>query len=152
MYLFIYFWLHWVFVAARRLSLVASNGGYSSLWCEVFSFWWLLLLQSTGSRCMGFSSSGTQAQQLWHVGSRAQAQQLWHTGLVAPQHVGSSRTRAQTRVPCIGRQIPNHCATREALIMIILNDQEKLSLEANFLLKQRQVAYFRKATTKQLKF
>ena len=30
-YLFIYFWLHWVFVAARGLSLVAASGGYSSL-------------------------------------------------------------------------------------------------------------------------
>ena len=39
---------------------------------------------------------------------------MWLTGLVAPQHVGSSQTRAQTRVPCIGRQILNHCATREA--------------------------------------
>ena len=38
---------------------------------------------------------------------------MWHTGLVAPQHVGSSQTRAQTRVPCIGRWILNHCATRE---------------------------------------
>ena len=28
--------------------------------------------------------------------------------------MGSSQTRARTRVPCIGRQIPNHCATREA--------------------------------------
>ena len=45
----------------------------------------------------------------------AQAQQLWLTGLVALQHVGSSQTRARTRVPCIGRQIPNHCTTREAL-------------------------------------
>ena len=44
----------------------------------------------------------------------AQAQQLWLTGLVAPRHVGSSQTRAQTRVPCISRQILNHCATREA--------------------------------------
>ena len=35
-------------------------------------------------------------------------------GLVAPQHVGSSQTRARTRVPCTGRWIPNHCATREA--------------------------------------
>ena len=40
---------------------------------------------------------------------------LWLTGLVAPRHVGSSQTRARTRVPCIGRQILNHCATREAL-------------------------------------
>ena len=43
-----------------------------------------------------------------------QAQQLWPTGLVAPQHVGSSQSRARTRIPCIGRQILNHCATREA--------------------------------------
>ena len=27
--LFIYFWLHWVFLAAHRPSLVAANGGYS---------------------------------------------------------------------------------------------------------------------------
>ena len=52
-------------------------------------------------------------QQLWLVGSRAQAQQLWRTGLVALQHVGSSRPRGRTRVPCIGRWILNHCATRE---------------------------------------
>ena len=59
-------------------------------------------------------------QQLQHVGSvvvahssRAQAQQLWHMGLVAPRHVGSSWTRARTRVPCIGRRILNHCTTRE---------------------------------------
>ena len=36
-------------------------------------------------------------------------------GLVAPRHVGSSQTRARTRVPCFGKQILNHCATREAL-------------------------------------
>ena len=35
-------------------------------------------------------------------------------GLVAPRHVGSSQTRARTRVPCIGRQSLNHYATREA--------------------------------------
>ena len=32
----------------------------------------------------------------------------------APWHVGSSRTGARTRVPCIGRRTLNHCATREA--------------------------------------
>ena len=40
-------------------------------------------------------------------------------GLVAPWHVGSSQTRARTRVPCIGRQILNHCTTREALFLIL---------------------------------
>ena len=34
-------------------------------------------------------------------------------GFVALWHVGFSRTRARTRVPCIGRWILNHCATRE---------------------------------------
>ena len=56
------FWLRWVLVAVRGLSLVAASGGYSSLWCAGFSLRWLLLLWSTGSRCTGFSSCGTRAQ------------------------------------------------------------------------------------------
>ena len=76
------------------LSLVAADGDYSS------------------SRYAGLSLSqplccGAQAPD-------AQAQQLWLTGLVPPRHVESSQARARTRVPCIGRQILNHCATREA--------------------------------------
>ena len=43
-YLFIYFWLHWVFVAVRRLSLVVSSRGYFSLQCGGFSLWWLLFV------------------------------------------------------------------------------------------------------------
>ncbi|XP_029083341.1 DDB1- and CUL4-associated factor 6 isoform X4 [Monodon monoceros] len=42
-----------------------------------------------------------------------QAQRPWLTGPAAPRHVGSSRTRARTRVPCIGRRTLNHCTTRE---------------------------------------
>ena len=45
---------------------------------------------------------------------------MWHMGLVAPQHVGSSRARAQTGVPSIGRWILNHCATREVPYSIFL--------------------------------
>ena len=59
------------------------------------------------SHLRGLSCCGAQAPD-------AQAQQLWLTGLVAPRHVGSSQTRARTRVPCIGRQTLKHCATREA--------------------------------------
>ena len=59
------------------------------------------------SHCRGLSCCGAQAPD-------AQAQQLWLTGPAAPRYVGSSRTRARTRVPCTGRQILNHCATREA--------------------------------------
>ena len=45
--LFIYFWLLWVFVAARGLSLVVASGGYSSSRCVGFSLLrWLLLLRS----------------------------------------------------------------------------------------------------------
>ena len=62
--IFIYLWLHWVFVAVRGLSLVAATRGYSSLRCAGFSLWWLLLLRSMGSRCAGFSSCGTWAQLL----------------------------------------------------------------------------------------
>ena len=64
LFLFIYFWLCWVFVAARGLSLVAVSRGYSSLQCAGFSLRWLLLLQSAGSRHAGFSSCGTWTQLL----------------------------------------------------------------------------------------
>ena len=91
--LFIYFQLCWVFVAARGFSLVATSGGSTSSRCTGFSLQWFLLLQS--------------------VGSRVRAQQLWHRCLVAPQHVGSSGPRDQTRVPCVDRQTPVHHTTRE---------------------------------------
>ena len=61
-FFYFYFWLHWVFVAARGLSLLAVSGGYSSLRCMGFSLWLLLLLQSMGSRHAGFSSCGTWTQ------------------------------------------------------------------------------------------
>ena len=51
-FLFIYFWLHWVFVALCRLSLVAS-GSYSSFQCLGFLLRWLLLLLSVGPRVLG---------------------------------------------------------------------------------------------------
>ena len=44
-----------------------------------------------------------QTRRLSSCGSRAEL-----------RHVGSSQTRARTRIPCIGRQILNHCTTREA--------------------------------------
>ena len=78
------------------------------------------LVVEHGLQARGLQQCGTRAQQLWLTGSSVQAQQLWCTGLVAPQHVGSSRTGAQTHVPCIGRQILNHCATREALTADLL--------------------------------
>ena len=61
----------------------------------------------------GLSRCGAQAPD-------AQAQQPWLTGPAAPRHVGSSQARARTRVPCIGRQTLNHCATREALVLFLI--------------------------------
>ena len=62
LFIYIYFWLRWVFIAALGLSLVVVSRGYSLLQCAGFSLWWFLLLRSMSSRCMGFSSCGTRAQ------------------------------------------------------------------------------------------
>ena len=52
--LFIYlFWLCWVFVSVRGLSLVAASGGHSSSQCVRLSLSRPLLLRSTGSRRAG---------------------------------------------------------------------------------------------------
>ena len=50
---FIYFWLCWVFVSVRGLSLVAASRGHSSSLCAGLSLSWPLLLWSTGSRRAG---------------------------------------------------------------------------------------------------
>ena len=114
---FIYF--IYLFLAVLGLCCYARAFSSCGEWRLLFvAMQWLLLLRSMGCRCVGFSSCSTRARQLWLTGSRAQAQQLWHTGLVAPRHVGSSRTRVRTHVPCIGRQILKHCTTREALEIV----------------------------------
>ena len=72
-YLFIYFWVCWVFVAVHGLSLVAVSGGYSSLRCSGLSLQWPLPSRSMGSRRTGFSSCGTRALEprLSSCGTRA---------------------------------------------------------------------------------
>ena len=49
-----------------------------------------------------------ELQYLWRSGSVVGA-----LGVSCPQHVGSSQTRDQIRVPCIGKRILNHWTTRE---------------------------------------
>ena len=101
-YLFIYFWLCWVFSSCegflwlRQVGATLHRGTGTALHRGARAFHY-----------RGPSRCGAQAPD-------AQAQQLWLTGLAAPRHVGSSQTRARTRVPCISRQTLNHCATREA--------------------------------------
>uniref|UniRef100_A0A8C9BZW1 Carbohydrate sulfotransferase n=1 Tax=Phocoena sinus TaxID=42100 RepID=A0A8C9BZW1_PHOSS len=82
------------------------TGNTSTFFSYFFFFFFLCVTRA--SHCRGLSRCGGQAPD-------AQAQRPWLTGPAAPRHVGSSRTGARTRVPCIGRRTPNHCATREAL-------------------------------------
>ena len=78
------------------LSLVAASRGYSSLHCLGFSLLWLLLL--------------------WSMGSRRMASVVALMGLVAPRHVGSSRPRDRTHVPCTGRRISTTAPPEKAWI------------------------------------
>ena len=94
-----------VFVSACGLPLGAASRSDSSLQCTGFSSWWLLLLQSTGAGCTGFSGCSAQAREVQLLASGVQAQYLWCARLVAPRHVEFSWTGDQTQVPCIGRQI-----------------------------------------------
>ena len=77
------------------------------------------LLIAVASHCrawaLGVQASVVVARGLSSCGSWALEPQL--AGLLSLQHVGSSRTKARTRVPFIGRQILNHCATREAPVL-----------------------------------
>ena len=65
--LFIYFCLHWVFVAVRRPSLVVVSGGYSSLQCAVFSLKWF---SCCGAWALGAQASVVVAHGLSSCGSR----------------------------------------------------------------------------------
>ena len=53
LFIYIYFWLCWVFVSVRGLSLVAASGGHSSSRCAGLSLSRPLLLRSTSSRRAG---------------------------------------------------------------------------------------------------
>ena len=53
LFIYLFFWLCWVFVSVRGLSLVAASGGHSSSQCAGLSLLRPLLLRSTSSRCAG---------------------------------------------------------------------------------------------------
>ena len=102
LFIYLFFWLCWVFgscegfLQLRQVGATLHRGVGTALHRGARAFHY-----------RGPSHCGAQAPD-------AQAQQLWLTGPAAPRHVGSSKTRARTRVPCISRQTLNHCATREA--------------------------------------
>ena len=100
-FIFVYFWLCWVFVAAWAFSSCGEQGPRSLQWAD-FSLQWLFLLWSTGCRLM--------------------ASIVVVHGLSSSTPVGSSGTRNQTHVSCIGRWSLNHWTTREVLSMIFLTE------------------------------
>ena len=78
----------------RGLSPAVASGGHSSSRCAGLSLSRPLLLRSTGSR-------------------RADSVIVAH-GPSCSAACGIFPDQGSNRVPCIGRQILNHCATREA--------------------------------------
>ena len=119
-FFFLIYFIYFLFLAALGLRCCAQTFSICGEWGLLFVVFRLLIAVASVVVKHRFQAGGLQ--QLWLAGSRVQAQQLWRTGLVAPQYVGSSRTRARTCVPCNGRQILNHCATREALNYTFLNN------------------------------
>ena len=89
-------------------SLVAVSGGYSSLgFLGYSSLWWLLLLQSTGSRHTGFRSCRPKAlgRGLSSCGAWAQLpHSMWNL---------SGQARDRTHVSCIESRILIHWTTRK---------------------------------------
>ena len=112
---FFYLYFIYLFLAALGLCccMWAFSGGSKGglLFIAVCSLL-IAVASRCGARALGTAELGLQAPGL---------QQLWLAGLVAPRHVGSSPTRARTCVPCIGRRILNHCATREVPTQLLLN-------------------------------
>ena len=84
------------------------------------------------SHCSDFSCCRPWVLGMWD--------QLWPTGLVAPWHVGSSRTKDGTHVPCIGNWFLNHWTTREVpnvyscLLCHSLGDHRSMDLSLDLLL------------------
>ena len=78
-YLFIYFWLRWVFVAAHGLSLVAVSGGL--LFAAVRR-----LLVAVASLVAEHGLQGCGLQQLWHLDSVVVACRLQSSGSVIVVH------------------------------------------------------------------
>ena len=105
---------------------VSHCGGFSCCGAQALGAWASVFVAcGLSGVARGLQSVGSA---VWLAGCRAQAQQLWHMGLAAPRHVGSSQPRAQTHVPCIGRRILNHCATREAPKQVLQSLSEKLKM------------------------
>ena len=99
-----------LFMAVLGLRCCAQAFSSCNSWGLLFncSVWWLLLLQSMGSKFLSFTSCGS-----WPSVVEAQGVSFCGTGLIALLHIESSKTRDRTHVPSIDRLILNHRTTRE---------------------------------------
>ena len=77
LFIYFYFWLRWIFVAACGLFSSCSEQGLLFVVVHGLLIGWLLLLQSTGSRCAGF---GSVALRLSSCGSQALEHRLSSCG------------------------------------------------------------------------
>ena len=91
-----------------------------------------LFLAVLGLCCFVRAFSSRSEQRLLLLQSRGSVAVV-HS-LAPPWHVESSQTRDRTRVPCIGRQIPIHCTTREVPCSSVIGGA------ANFLSIHRTVS------------
>ena len=57
--IFVYFWLHWIFIAVCRFSLVAASGGYSTVAVYRLLIAVASCYRAQDLRRMGFSSCGS---------------------------------------------------------------------------------------------
>ena len=122
-------WFLFCFLIFIGVQLIYSVVLVSDVFCFIFLVFSVLGLHSCAS---AFSSCCKQGLlfisehrlQSTHTHSRAhRLQQLWRSGLVGLGHVGSSRTRDQSCVSCISKQILNQWATGEVLVLIYFGVQ-----------------------------
>ena len=99
----------------RCISMTHLYMWFLKLNCFICLFGRVLVAALGTSAALQRLSSG-RVRALQSLGS-----QLQGTGLVAQQHVGSSRTRDWTQVPCIARQILNHCTSARKLPWHVFN-------------------------------
>ena len=109
-FLFVYCWLHWVFAAARRPSLVAVHGatlhcGARTSHCGVFS--------GCGTQALGEWASVVVVRRLYRVSSVLVAH--W---LSCPKEYGIFLDQGWNT--CLARWILIHCATREVPLWKLL--------------------------------
>ena len=95
----------------------------------------------------GSYSCGSRALKL--VGFRCcstSAQKLWCTGFVAPQHVESSQTRDQTRVPCIAGGLLSTAPLGKSLISFFMSAVPPLGHTSHRILEWVAISYSRESS------